>query len=141
MIKSVFANPSLDQIHTKLREVHTIAVVGISSKPNRPSHRVSAAMQTYGFRIIPVRPGGGEILGETVYGSLDEIQGPIDLVDVFRAPEHVPAIVDEVISLEIPSIWLQEGVIHEESAQRAVDADIFTVMDRCIYRDYVELFR
>lgn len=137
----MFTNPSLDQIHTRLREIHTIAVVGISSQPNRPSHRVSAAMQTYGFRIIPVRPGGGEILGETVYGSLDEIQGPIDLVDVFRAPEHVPAIVDETISLEIPAIWLQEGVIHAESAQRASDANIFTVMDRCIYRDYVELFR
>ncbi|MBC8520060.1 MAG: CoA-binding protein [Gammaproteobacteria bacterium] len=137
----MFTNPSLDQIHTRLREIHTIAVVGISSQPNRPSHRVSAAMQTYGFRIIPVRPGGGEILGETVYGSLDEIQGPIDLVDVFRAPEHVPAIVDDTISLEIPAIWLQEGVIHAESAQRASDANIFTVMDRCIYRDYVELFR
>jgi len=137
----VLSNPTLDQIHTKLREIHTIAVVGISSQPNRPSHRVSAAMQAYGFRIIPVRPGGGEILGETVYGSLDEIQGPIDMVDVFRAPEHVPAIVEKVISLDIPAIWLQEGVVHTEAAQHARDAGIFTVMDRCIYRDYVELFR
>ncbi len=136
-----FTNPTLDQIHTRLSRVRTIAVVGISTQPNRPSHRVSAAMQSYGFRIIPVRPGGGEILGEHVYGSLGEIQGPIDLVDVFRAPEHLPPIVEQVIKLRLPAIWLQEGVVHPESAERAAGAGIFTVMDRCIYRDYVELFR
>ncbi len=136
-----FTNPTLDQIHTHLSQVRTIAVVGLSTQPNRPSHRVSAAMQAYGFRIIPVRPGGGEILGEHVYNSLDEIQGPIDLVDVFRAPEHVPSIVEKAIELQLPAIWLQEGVVHTEAAERAVEAGIFTIMDRCIYRDYVELFR
>ena len=136
-----FTNPSLDQIHTLLRKIHTIAVIGISTQPNRPSHRVSAAMQSYGFRIIPVRPGGGEILGEPVYGSLDEIQEPIDLVNIFRAPKHVPPVIDKSIELKLPAIWLQEGVIHPEAAGYARNAGLFTVMDRCIYKDYVELSR
>lgn len=134
-----FENPSADDIRALLGRVKTIAVLGLSPKPDRPSFVVARAMQRYGYRIVPVRPATREILGETCYARLADVPEPIDLVDVFRASEHVPAIVDECIALGIKAIWLQEGVVHPEAAARAQAAGISVVMDRCIYKDYVGL--
>lgn len=133
-----FTNPSLDEIKQLLKITKTIAVVGLSPKPNRPSHSVSAAMQGFGYRIIPVRPAVDEVLGEKAYADLHELPSLPDMVDVFRAPEHVGPIVDACIELGIKAIWLQDGVINEEAAMKAVDAGITVVMDRCIYRDYIQ---
>lgn len=134
-----FTNPPDGAIAAMLRGVRTIAVVGLSPDRARPSHGVAAALQRAGFRIIPVRPGGGEILGEPARASLAEIDEPVDLVDVFRAPEHVPGIVDEVLALGLPALWLQDGVVDDASARRAADAGVFVVMDRCLKRDGLPL--
>jgi len=134
-----FTNPSLDEIKQLLNNTKTIAVVGLSPKPNRPSHGVAAAMQGFGYRIIPVRPAVDEVLGEKAYADLHALPNKPDLVDVFRAPEHVGPIVDACIELGIKAIWLQDGVINEEAAQKAVAAGMTVIMDRCIYRDYIQL--
>ena len=111
--------------------------------PGRPSHNVARALQKFGYRIVPVNPGATEILGERAWPDLEvgaAGRGPVDVVDVFRRPEHVAAIVDDAIRLEVPALWLQEGVIDEAAAaQRARDAGIFTVMDRCMFRDRATL--
>ncbi len=132
-------NPAPDEICRLLREVHTIAVVGLSPNTARPSFRVAQAMQGYGYRILPVRPLVTEVLGEKAYPDLESLPELPDIVDVFRAPEHVPDIVESCIKLGIKRLWLQDGVIHEEAAQRAREAGITVVMDRCIYRDYSQL--
>jgi uncharacterized protein len=132
-----FQNPSAEQIKQLLERAHTIAVVGLSPKPDRPSHGVSAAMQGFGYRILPVHPALDAVLGEKAYPDLDHLPGPVDIVDVFRAPEYVPAIVDQCIAHKLPALWLQEGVVDEAAAERARDAGIVVVMDRCIYKDYV----
>ncbi len=134
----MFANPAPDQIRSLLREVNTIAVVGLSPRPERPSHRVSRAMQGFGYRIVPVRPAVSEILGEKAYARLSELPFVPDLVDVFRASDEVAAIVDECIALGVRRIWLQDGVIDEAAAARAVAAGITVVMDRCVWRDYMD---
>jgi uncharacterized protein len=130
-----FTNPDLNEICRIMHAVRNIAVVGLSANQNRPSYRVASAMQGLGYRIIPVRPKVVEVLGETAYANLASVPYHIDLIDVFRAPEHVPGIVDESIALGIKYLWLQDGVIHEEAAQRAQAAGITVVMDRCIWRD------
>lgn len=132
-----FVNPPPEVIRDLLKRVKTIAVVGLSPKPDRPSHQVARAMQGFGYRIIPVRPGVAEILGEKAYARLSDVPEPIDLVDVFRAAKHLDAIVDECIRLKIPALWIQEGIVNEAAARRAVEAGITVVMDRCLYKDYV----
>lgn len=132
-----FKNPSGEEIGRLLAEAKTIAVVGLSPRPDRPSHSVAAAMQGFGYRIVPVRPAVDAVLGENAYPDLDHLPGPVDIVDVFRAPEHVDAIVDQCIAHKLPALWLQEGVVNEAAAERARDAGIMVVMDRCIYKDYV----
>lgn len=134
-----FANPSLDEIRQLLSAVKRIAVVGLSPKTTRPSHQVAAALQQFGYHIIPVRPAVDEVLGEPAYASLKDVPGPIDLVDVFRAPDKIAPIIDACIELELPAIWLQDGVINEAEALRAQNAGIMVIMDRCIYRDYLQL--
>ena len=129
-----------DPIHELLARAKTIAVVGQSERPMRPSHGVSAYMQAAGYRIIPVNPGITEALGEKSYPSLLEIPADvvkkIDLVDVFRRPEYVDEIVEQVIQLKIPAIWLQEGVINERAAEKARNAGIFVVMDLCVLKEH-----
>ncbi|MGB0127414.1 MAG: CoA-binding protein [Rhodocyclaceae bacterium] len=132
----MFSNPDAQQIRQMLQEIKTIAVVGISPKQARASHYVARGMQEGGYRIIPVRPGLDQVLGEKVYPDLASLPVPVDIVDVFRAPEHVDAIVDECIRLGVPRLWLQEGVVNEAAANRAAAAGITVVMDRCIWRDY-----
>lgn len=137
----MFANPSTEQIAQLLRSARTIAVVGLSADPTRPSHGVARALQRFGYRIIPVTPTADMILGEQSVpdlAHLSDVLGPderVDIVDVFRRPEHVAAIVDECMRLRLPALWLQDGVIDETAAERARSAGIFTVMDRCLFRD------
>lgn len=137
--RGMFANPPDSEVAARLRQIRTIAVVGLSPNPSRPSHGVAKALMKAGFRVVPVRPGTDEVLGETAYPDLESVPGKIDLVDVFRAPEHVPAIVDDVLRLGLPAVWLQDGVVDEDAAQRARDAGVFVVMDRCIARDGLPL--
>ncbi len=125
-----------DPIRDLLANVKTIAVVGLSDSPMRPSHGVSAYMQAQGYHIIPVNPQIEEALGERSYPSLLHVPGKIDLVDVFRRPEYVDEIVDQAISLTIPAIWLQEDVINERAAEKARKAGMFVVMDRCILKEH-----
>lgn len=133
----MFQNPTPDEIRALLRSVKTIAVLGLSDNPERPSYRVARALQGFGYRIVPVRPAQTEVLGEKAYAALADLPERPDLVDVFRAPEHVPAIVDECIRLGVKAIWLQEGVVHEAAAGKARAAGLFVVMDRCIWKEYV----
>ena len=134
-----FANPGRETISRILSEAATIAVVGLSPKPERASHGVAKAMQQFGYRIIPVRPKADEILGEQAYPDLKSLPEKPDIVDVFRAPKHVPEIVDDCIDLGIKVLWLQEGVIHEEAAEKARKHGITVVMDRCIYKEWIAL--
>jgi len=135
-----FRNPPEEQLKDLLKRVRSIAVVGLSPRPNRPSHQVAAQMQRFGYRIIPVRPAVESVLGEKAYPSLGEVPEKVDLVDVFRAPEYVDAIVDECIAMGLPAIWLQDGVVNVTAAQRAREAGMIVVMDRCVYRDYLRFF-
>jgi predicted CoA-binding protein len=132
-------NPSEQEIRTLLLQVRTIAVVGLSPKAERPSHRVAARLKGFGYRIIPVRPGISEVLGEKAYRTLYDLPEPVDIVDVFRSPDQVDEIVDACIELNIPAIWLQDGVVNQPAAERAREAGITVVMDRCMYRDYRKL--
>jgi len=127
------------QVAELLRTAKTIAVVGLSSKKHRPSHGVAEYMQRQGYRIIPVNPQETEVLGERAYASLDEVPGPIDIVNVFRRSEFVPEIVEAAIRKGARAIWLQEGVIHEEAAERARQAGLIVVMDRCILKEHRRL--
>ena len=131
------------QIKELLTRVKTIAVVGLTDNPLRPSHGVSAYMQEHGYRIIPVNPTITEALGEKAYASLGDIPPDvkIDLVDVFRRPDAVPEIVDEALALNLPAIWLQETVVHEEAAEKAREAGVFVVMDKCILKEHRRLMR
>ena len=135
----MFTNPTPDQIRSLLQEVKRIAVVGLSPRPERPSYRVSRAMQGFGYRIVPVRPAVSEVLGETAYATLSDIPEKVDMVDVFRAGDQIDPIIDECIALGIPRLWLQDGVINEAAAERARAAGITVVMDRCVWRDYMDL--
>lgn len=136
-----FANPSTNEIRALLRRVGTIAVVGLSPSPIRPSHGVARALQGFGYRIIPVNPTVVEVLGEKACPSLRDLPEPVDLVDVFRESSHVAGIVDDCIALKLPALWLQDGVIDEAAALRARAAGLTVVMDRCLYRDYIRLMR
>lgn len=135
----MFTNPTPDQIRSLLQEVKSIAVVGLSPRPERPSYRVSRAMQGFGYRIVPVRPAVSEVLGEKAYATLSDIPEKVDMVDVFRAGDQIDPIIDECIALGIPRLWLQDGVINEAAAERARAAGITVVMDRCVWRDYMDL--
>ena len=135
----------MDNVNALLRAARVIAVVGLSDDPSRPSNRVAHQLQGFGYRIIPVTPKGGTILGEQVVADLDHLGDvlqpgeKVDVVDVFRRPEHVAAIVEDCIRLRLPALWLQDGVVDQAAAEKAVNAGIFTVMDRCIFRDRAAL--
>ncbi len=128
--------PQSDPIVELLKRSKTIAVVGLSDNPLRPSHGVSAYMQTHGYRIIPVNPNVEESLGEKAYASLLDVPEEIDIVNIFRRPEFVEKIVDQAIQLKVPAIWMQEGVVHEKAAEKARQAGIFVVMDQCILKEH-----
>jgi len=125
-----------DPIADLLKSAKTIAVVGLSDNPLRVSHGVSAYMQNHGYRIIPVNPRITSSLGERSYATLADVREKIDIVNIFRRPEFVETVVDEAIQLKIPAIWMQEDVIHEQAAEKARQAGVFVVMDRCILKEH-----
>jgi len=133
---SMASLPDSDPIRDLLKRSRTIAVVGLSNSPLRPSHGVSAYMQTHGYRIIPVNPLIPTSLGEQSYGSLLEVPEKIDIVNIFRRPEYVEGIVDQAIRLKVAGIWMQESVVHEKAAEKARRAGIFVIMDRCILKEH-----
>ena len=134
-------SPQDDPIASLLKRAKTIAVVGLSKNPLRPSHGVSAYMQSHGYRIVPVNPLIESCLGEKAYASLREVPEKIDIVNIFRRSEFVQEIVDQAIELKIPAVWMQEDVVHEQAAEKARQHGIFVVMDRCILKDHRALFR
>ena len=129
-------SPKPDAIAELLKRSKTIAVVGLSNNPLRPSYGVSAYMQTNGYRIIPVNPKIRGALGEKAYPSLLEVPEKIDIVNIFRRPEFVDEAVDQAIQLKVPAIWMQEEVVNEKAAEKARKAGIFVIMDRCILKDH-----
>ncbi len=120
-----------------LDECRTIAVVGLSSNPARPSYGVARYLQQHGYRIIPVNPNEGQVLGEKAYANLPAVPEKFDLVDIFRRPEEAGAHVDEAIRLGAKAVWMQEGVIDEDAARRAREAGLMVVMDRCILKEHL----
>jgi uncharacterized protein len=121
-----------------LEKYKKIAVVGLSNNTWRASYGVSRFMQTVGYEITPVNPNEKEVLGHQSYSTLDEVPGPLEIVNIFRRPEYVPEIVDAAIRRGAKVIWMQEGVIHEEAAQRARAAGLDVVMDRCILKEQMK---
>jgi predicted CoA-binding protein len=130
-----------ERITELLKHSKTIAVVGLTDNPLRPSFGVSSYMQSQGYRIIPVNPNVAESLGEKAYADLLDVPEKIDIVNIFRRSEAVPPIVDEAIQLGVPAIWMQEGVVHQQAAEKARSAGIFVVMDRCILKDHMRWVR
>ena len=125
-----------DPIYDLLKNAKTIAVVGLSNSPLRPSHGVALYLQQHGYRIIPVNPTIESALGEKSYPSLDAVKEKIDIVDIFRRPEFVPEIVDLAIKLKIPAMWMQEEVVHQQAYDKAKKAGLFVIMDRCILKEH-----
>jgi len=131
-----------DELKDALSKFKTVAVVGISPKEDRPSYIVASYLKSKGYRIIPVRPDGEEILGEKVYHSLLEIPKEIgvEVVDIFRRAEDVPPIVEEAVQRGAKVVWMQEGIIHKEAGQKAIKAGLKVVMDRCMKKEHQRLF-
>lgn len=139
--ETIYSLPSDAELIALFKRVKSIAVIGLSPKPDRPSHRVAKHMQAFGFEIIPVRPAVSEVLGVKAYASLLEIPFAVDIVNVFRAPKFIAELTEQCIDKKVSTLWLQEGVVDTESANRASKENIFTVMDKCIYKEYVRLMK
>jgi uncharacterized protein len=127
-----------DRVLELLKTAKTVAVVGLTDDTSKPSYRVSTYLQSKGYRVVPINPKLSEVLGEKAYPSLSEASKveEIDIVDVFRRADAVPAIVDEVLALKLPALWLQETVVHEEAAKKARQAGVVVVMDKCILKEH-----
>jgi predicted CoA-binding protein len=130
-----------DALRALLTSARTVAVVGLSDNPARPSNGVAAYLQHRGLRIVPVNPTIAQALGEPAYPDLGAIPFPVDIVDIFRRPDEAGAVVDAAIAIGAPAVWLQLGVVDEAAAQRAADAGLLVVMDRCIKVEYSRLVR
>ena len=131
--------PTDDEILEILTGARTVAVVGFSSKPERPSHRVAKFLKDAGYRIYPINPNIEEALGEKVYASLEEVPAGIDIVDIFRASDKVLPVVEAAIRVGARVVWMQEGVVNEEAARKAREAGLKVVMDRCTMQEYRRL--
>lgn len=129
-----------DPIHDILANSKVIAVVGLSSKPHRPSHGVARYLQSVGYKVIPVNPNETEVLGEKSYPRLEDVPVQVDIVDVFRRSEFVPPVVESAIAIGAKTVWMQEGVIHEAAAAQARAAGLEVVMDRCTLKEYAKRF-
>ena len=127
-----FKNPTNQEIRELLSESTIIAVVGLSPKPSRPSYGVANYLKKQNYQIIPVNPGHSEILGEKSYASLSEIPEKVDVVDIFRKPEHVAPIVEQAIKIKAKAIWMQSGIVNHQAAQIAKEAGLMVVMDKCM---------
>jgi predicted CoA-binding protein len=132
----VDSSPQPDPIRELLSRAKTIAVVGLSDDPLRPSYGVSAYMQSQGYQIIPVNPNITEALGEKSYASLLDVSEQVDIVNIFRRPEYVEGIVDQAIQMKAPAVWMQEGVINHAAAEKARRAGMFVTMDLCILKEH-----
>ncbi len=130
-----------DPITDLLKTARTIAVVGLSSKRHRPSYGVAEYMQSAGYRIIPVNPNEREVLGEKCYPRLEDVPEKVDIVDIFRRSETVPGVIESAIRIGAKAVWMQEGVIHSEAAERARQAGLTVVMDLCILKEHAKRFR
>lgn len=135
-------NPEDEDISRILREAKTIAVVGLSPKANRPSHRVASYLKSHGYTIIPVRPKVKEVLGERAYDRLEDIPAEIrvDMVDIFRRPSEVPPIVEAAVKRgDVKVIWMQEGIVNNNARETALDAGLEVVMDRCALKEHMKM--
>jgi predicted CoA-binding protein len=130
------AQISNDAITQILATSRTIAVVGLSANRMRPSYGVAEYLKSAGYRIIPVNPNQEDVLGEKSYARLEDVPGRVDIVDIFRRPEFVPEIVDSAIRIGARGIWMQEGVVHAEAAEKARSAGLFVIMDSCILKEH-----
>jgi predicted CoA-binding protein len=135
----ILTNEQAATIHKVLRDSKTIAVVGLSPKPHRPSHQVASYLMEVGYTIIPVNPGQNTILGRTCYPNLRAIPTPVDMVDIFRRQEAVLPIVEDAISIGAQFIWMQEGIINKEAAAKAESAGLTVIMNRCTKIDHMNL--
>ncbi len=126
-------------IDSILKENHTVAIVGLSDKPGRPSYIVGKYLKDNGFKITPVNPQAKDILGEVSYPDLKSIPFPVDVVDVFRRSEEVSAIVEDAIKIGAKVVWMQEGVIDDDAAERASKAGLKVVMDRCMRKQHLRM--
>jgi predicted CoA-binding protein len=126
------SNPPDNRIRTLLSGTRTIAIVGASSNPERPSHEIMAMLLARGFHVVPVNPNEETVLGQKAYAALEDIPEAVDIVDVFRAPEHAPAIADSAVRIGARALWLQLGVVNDDAAARARDGGLMVVMDRCL---------
>ncbi len=138
--KSILSTPG-DVILDILKNARTIAVVGLSSKGHRPSYGVAEYLQSAGYRIIPVNPHEKEVLGERCYARLEDIPEKVDVVDVFRRSKYVPEVVESAIRIGARAVWMQEGVVHPDAAERARQAGLAVVMDLCILKEHAKRFR
>ncbi len=132
-------NATSAEIAEILRRAKTIAVIGASLKPERPSHWVSIYLKEQGYKVIPVNPGHAEILGDKCYKSLNEVPEPVDIVDIFRTPDAVPGIVDEAIAKKAKVVWMQQGIVHNAAAEKAKTAGLKVVQNKCIYQEHQRL--
>jgi hypothetical protein len=127
-----------DPIQNILERGKVLAVVGLSSKPHRPSYGVARYMQLAGYHIIPVNPNEEKVLGEKSYARLEDVSVQVDVVNIFRRSEYVPAIVESAIAVGAWAVWMQEGVIHQQAAERAREAGLQVVMDRCLLKEHAK---
>jgi predicted CoA-binding protein len=132
-------NATPQEVRDLLRRVRTVAVVGLSDKPERDSHRVAAYLQQHGYRVIPVNPALSEALGEKAYARVQDVPEKVDLVDVFRKPEAVPEVVEDAIAAGAGAVWLQEGIVHNAAADRARAAGLQVVMNKCVLKEHHKL--
>lgn len=133
-------NATPEEIRQLLASARTIAIVGLSDKPERDSFRVARYLQERGYRIIPVNPNLAEVLGQRAYARLRDVPGPVDIVDIFRKPDAVPEIVEDAIAIGAKAIWMQEGIAHNAAADRARAAGLHVVMSRCIMKEHRNAF-
>ena len=134
------SNPADERIKEILSTMKRVAVVGLSANPDRASHGIAKFLVGQGFEVIGVNPVLKEdVLGIKVYPSLDDVPGPVDVVDVFRRSDTVPPVMDEAIAMKAPVVWLQEGVVHEEAAATARAAGLDVIQDRCLYKEWLRL--
>jgi uncharacterized protein len=135
----MFQNPSDEQIADLLRGSKNIAVVGLSEDVTKPSYEVSAYIQSQGYEVIPVNPNADVVLGRRAHASLNEVEGPVDIVDVFRRSHEVAGIVDQAIAIKAKAIWTQLGIVDEEAARKAQDAGLSVIMDKCLKVEHFRL--
>jgi predicted CoA-binding protein len=134
-------NPPSEEIKAILESNKTVAIVGLSPKPERDSHKVAKYLKEHGYKIVPVNPGQKEILGERCYPDLGAIPFLVDIVDIFRKPEAIPAIVDEAVEIGAKVIWMQLGIAHNQAADKARKAGLDVVMSKCIKIEHMNMHK